>query len=127
MSVLYRTCLVAVATALVGGCVNPLGQTGGVLPASDVGPPPSLRSDVRTPGRSATPSQVDPERVMPSEPTRRLNVPTTARAGDGSPAAGTRRIRREDLEGATEGGSASGGSLSPTMGSGGSVGVGGRF
>ena len=60
-----------------------------------------------------------------TEPTRRLNVPSSTRGGD-TLTAQPRRIRREDIEG--EGGpSGSSGGLSPTMGSGGSVGLGGKF
>ncbi|WP_298952420.1 hypothetical protein [uncultured Methylobacterium sp.] len=127
MPVLNRACLVAVLAAVAGGCVNPLGQTGGVLPASDVGPPPSMRADLRAPSRTATPSQVDPDRVMPTAPSRRLDVPANPRAQADAGQSGPRRIRRDELEGAEEGRSGSGGSLSPTMGSGGSVGLGGRF
>lgn len=121
MSVLSRACLVAAVAALAGGCIsNPLGQTGGVLPAGDVGPPPSLRGDVKVPGRSSG----DLAQAA-TEPTRRLNVPA-ARGGGDTLSAPSRRIRREEIEG--EGGSSGGGSsLSPTIGSGGSVGLGGKF
>ncbi|KMO39680.1 hypothetical protein ACQVP2_01065 [Methylobacterium aquaticum] len=121
MSVLSRACLVVAVAALAGGCINnPLGQVGGVLPAGDVGPPPSLRGDVKLPARSSG----DLAQAA-TEPTRRLNVPSNTRAGDAS-SAQPRRIRREDIEG--EGGpSSSSSGLAPTMGSGGSVGLGGKF
>ncbi|GJE02082.1 hypothetical protein [Methylobacterium isbiliense] len=122
-----RGCLVLAATTLVAGCItNPLGQTGGVLPASDVGPPPSARADLRAPARSATPSQVDPERVMPTQPTRRLDVPTTTRGSGTASAETTRRIRREDLEDAGQGKASGSGGLTPRMTPGG-VGLGGSF
>ncbi|WP_407519215.1 hypothetical protein [Methylobacterium oryzisoli] len=122
-----RGCLVLAATTLVAGCIsNPLGQTGGVLPASDVGPPPSARADLRAPARGVTPSQADPDRVMPTQPTRRLDVPTTARGSGTAGAETTRRIRREELEDAGPSRSTSRGGLAPTM-TGGGVGVGGSF
>ncbi|TGE02388.1 hypothetical protein [Methylobacterium nonmethylotrophicum] len=123
MSVLSRACLVVAVAALAGGCIqNPLGQVGGVLPAGEVGPPPSLRGDVKAPARSSG----DLAQAT-TEPTRRLNVPTNSRAGSDTLSAPPRRIRREDIEG--EGGSSGSGgsSLSPTIGSGGSVGLGGKF
>ncbi|KMO13464.1 hypothetical protein [Methylobacterium platani] len=122
MSVLSRACLVVAVAALAGGCINnPLGQVGGVLPAGDVGPPPSLRGDVKLPARS----NGDLAQAA-TEPTRRLNVPSSTRGSDTLSAA-PRRIRRDEIEG--EGGpSGSGGSsLSPSIGSGGSVGLGGKF
>ncbi|MEH3145924.1 MAG: hypothetical protein PGN34_11380 [Methylobacterium frigidaeris] len=125
MPVLNRACLVAVMAAVAGGCVNPLGQTGGVLPASDVGPPPSMRGDLRASSRSATPSQVDPDRVMPTEPSRRLDVP--ASRAQASAASAPRRIRRDEIEGTSDESRSGGGGMTPTMGSGGSVGLGGRF
>lgn len=121
MSVLSRACLVAAVAALAGGCIqNPLGQVGGVLPAGDVGPPPSLRGDVKLPARSSG----DLAQAA-TEPTRRLNVPSNTRGSD-TLSAPPRRIRREEIEGESGPSGASGG-LSPTMGSGGSVGLGGKF
>ncbi|MCF4124427.1 hypothetical protein [Methylobacterium sp. SyP6R] len=122
MSVLSRACLVVAVAALAGGCIqNPLGQVGGVLPAGDVGPPPSLRGDVKLPARSSG----DLAQAA-TEPTRRLNVPSSTRGGD-TLTAQPRRIRREDIEGEGGPSGSNGGSLSPTMGSGGSVGLGGKF
>ncbi|MBK3426114.1 hypothetical protein HPY25_30030, partial [Methylobacterium sp. IIF4SW-B5] len=61
-----------------------------------------------------------------TEPTRRLNVPTSTRASGDTLSAPPRRIRRDEIEG--EGGpSGSSGGFSPTIGSGGSVGLGGKF
>ncbi|ACA15558.1 conserved hypothetical protein [Methylobacterium sp. 4-46] len=114
----------AAAAALLGGCVNnPLSQTGGVLPAGEIGPPPSARADLRTPARSA--AATDPDQVVASEPTRRLNIPTAARGAGGADSQ-ARRIRREDLEDYKPSGGGGGG-LQPSLGSGGAVGVGGRF
>ncbi|AWB21497.1 hypothetical protein DA075_11700 [Methylobacterium currus] len=123
MSVLSRACLVAAVAALAGGCIsNPLGQVGGVLPAGDVGPPPSLRGDVKLPARSSG----DLAQAA-TEPTRRLNVPTNSRASGDTLSAPSRRIRREEIEGEGGAGGSGGSSLSPTIGSGGSVGLGGKF
>ncbi|MGY2051651.1 hypothetical protein [Methylobacterium sp. JK268] len=120
-----RASLAVAATALLGGCItNPLGQTGGVLPTNEIGPPPSVRGDLRAPASSAVPPRAGPDEVVASQPTRSLSVPTAGRGG--GTGGETRRIRREDLEDyAPSSGSAGG--LQPSLGSGGSVGVGGRF
>ncbi|ACL56284.1 hypothetical protein [Methylobacterium nodulans] len=125
---LARASLAVAAAALLGGCINnPLGQTGGVLPANDIGPPPSMRGELRAAARSAAPADADPDQVVATAPTRRLDVPTTTRAGRGAGGdVQPRRIRREDLEDYSPSSGGSGG-LTPAIGSGGSVGVGGRF
>ncbi|MFE1597703.1 hypothetical protein [Methylobacterium sp. ID0610] len=125
---LARTSLAVATAALLGGCIsNPLGQTGGVLPANDVGPPPSLRSELRAPARGTAPADADPDQVVANAPTRRLNVPANSRAGGATADNQPRRIRREDLEDYSPSRGGGGGSLGPSIGSGGSVGVGGRF
>ncbi|MDP4025698.1 hypothetical protein Q8W71_23980 [Methylobacterium sp. NEAU 140] len=123
-----RTCALALAAALAGaglaGC-QALGGGGGVMPATDVGLPPSLRGSI--PGREARTATVDQEgRPLQTAPTRQLALPKSAGAGSRTAEAGERRIRREDIEG-NEVRSSSGGSMSPTMSSGGGVGLGGKF
>ncbi|SFG36980.1 hypothetical protein [Methylobacterium gossipiicola] len=115
----------ALLAAALGGC-QALGGGGGVMPASDVGPPPSLRGSV--PNASGPRSTaVDPDgNPLQTAPTRRLDLPRSAGGATRSAASEERRIRREDIEGNTEGRSGSGGGMAPSLGSGG-VGVGGKF
>ncbi|MCJ2082741.1 hypothetical protein [Methylobacterium sp. J-090] len=111
--------------AALGGC-QALGGGGGVMPASDVGPPPSMRGSVPNAAgpRSA---RVDPDDApLQTTPTRRLDLPRSAGGAARTTASEERRIRREDLEGTAESRSSSGGGMTPSLGSGG-VGVGGKF
>ena len=122
-----NACAAALIALALGGC-QALGGTQGVMPESEVGPPPSMRGGV--PGAKARAAQVDPDGVpLQTAPTRRLDLPKSAAAGQGrASAAQERRIRREDLEGAGEGGSGgSGSTLGPQMSPGGGVGMGGKF
>lgn len=124
MAFLSKTCAAALLTAALGGC-QALGGGGGVMPESEVGPPPSIRGAMPGAGRSRT-AEVDPDGPpAQTAPTRRLDLPKTAAGQARAAANDERRIRREDIEGNTESRSAGGG-LSPTVGSGG-VGVGGKF
>ncbi len=123
MAFLSKACAVALLAAALGGC-QALGGGGGVMPESEVGPPPSMRGTV--PGSSGRNAAVDDEgRPLQTAPTRRLDLPKSAGGQTRAAAAEERRIRREDIEGNSDGRSAGGG-LSPTVGSGG-VGVGGKF
>jgi hypothetical protein len=119
-----RLCAVALVAAALGGC-QALGGGGGVMPETEVGPPPSMRGAVPAPqrGRSA---RVDPDDAAPqTTPTRRLNLPNAS--GQTRAAANEeRRIRREDIEGETTSRSGSGG-IAPQMSQGGGVGLGGKF
>jgi hypothetical protein len=125
MSLPSQACAVALVAALLGGC-QALGGGAGVMPASDVGPPPSMRSAVPGPQRGRAAS-IDPDDPTPqTAPTRRLNLPSSAGGQTRAAASEERRIRREDIEGETTSRSSSGG-LGPQMGQGGSVGVGGKF
>ena len=118
-----RAVLLAASLAALGGC-QALGGGGGVMPATDVGPPPSLRSSV--PGRVSR-ADVDPDAPAPATaPTRRLDLPKNVRGETRAEAPAERRIRREELEGSAGGGSSSGG-MAPSLTPGGSVGLGGRF
>ncbi|MCJ2071115.1 hypothetical protein MKK75_20360 [Methylobacterium sp. J-030] len=118
----------AALAALTAGC-QALGGGGGVMPASEVGLPPSLRGAL--PNREARNAAVDAEgQPLQTAPTRQLAIPKTAGAATRSADAGERRIRREDLDGgngAVGGGGSSSGSMGPTMAPGGSVGLGGKF
>lgn len=123
MAFLPKAGAVALLAAALGGC-QALGGGAGVMPESEVGPPPSMRGTV--PGSSARNAAVDDDgRPLQTAPTRRLDLPKSAGGQTRAAAAEERRIRREDIEGNTEGRSGSGG-ISPTVGSGG-VGVGGKF
>ena len=115
----------ALLAAALGGC-QALGGSAGVMPASDVGPPPSLRSTV--PNASGPRSaRVDPDDAPPqTTPTRRLDLPRSAGGTARTAASEERRIRREDIEGTEAARSGSSGGMTPSLGSGG-VGVGGKF
>ncbi|GJD56408.1 hypothetical protein [Methylobacterium dankookense] len=126
-----RAVLLAVCLAALGGCQSVggglgqiLGGGGGVMPAGDVGPPPSLRGSVPT--RTAR-ADVDPDAGPPATaPTRRLDLPKNVRGETRAEAPAERRIRREELEGSAGGGSSSGG-MAPALTPSGGMGVGGRF
>ncbi|GJE17500.1 hypothetical protein [Methylobacterium marchantiae] len=120
-----NACAVALIAAALGGC-QALGGGGGVMPESEVGPPPSMRGSI--PGaQRARAAEVDPDGApLQTAPTRRLDLPKSAGGQTRSQAEAERRIRREDIEGDTTSRSSSGG-LAPQMGSGGAVGLGGKF
>lgn len=123
MTFLSKACAAALLAAALGGC-QALGGGGGVMPETEVGPPPSMRGTV--PGSSARNAGVDEDgRPLQTAPTRRLDLPKSAGGQTRASAAEERRIRREDIEGGSESRGASGG-LSPTVSPGG-VGVGGKF
>lgn len=116
--------LLAAALAALGGC-QALGGGGGVMPAGDVGPPPSLRGSV--PGRVAR-ADSDPDAPpAATAPTRRLDLPNTARGEARAQATAERRIRREDIEGEDTTSRSAAGGMAPSMTTGGNVGLGGRF
>ncbi|MCJ2049791.1 hypothetical protein [Methylobacterium sp. J-070] len=119
--------LATVLAGLMAGC-QALGGGGGVMPDTQVGPPPSLRSSL--PNREARNAGVDADgQPLQTAPTRQLAIPKSAGTGTRSADAGDRRIRREDLDGgnAAVGGSGSGGAMGPMLSPGGSVGLGGKF
>ena len=124
MSLAPHACAVALIAALAGGC-QALGGGGGVMPETEVGPPPSMRGTAAAPQRGRT-ARVDPDDPAPqTAPTRRLNLPNSG--GQARTAAGEdRRIRREEIEGETASRTSSGG-LAPQMSQGGGVGLGGKF
>ena len=125
MSLPSKACAVALVAAALAGC-QALGGGGGVMPETEVGPPPSMRGTVPGPQRGRA-AQIDPDDAAPqTSPTRRLNIPNASGAQTRSAANEERRVRREDLEGSSEGRSSSGGGMTPSLGSGG-VGVGGKF
>ncbi|KQO45513.1 MULTISPECIES: hypothetical protein [unclassified Methylobacterium] len=125
MRIPSKACALALLAASLGGC-QALSGGGGVMPESEVGPPPSMRGAV--PGaQRARAAEVDPDGApLQTAPTRRLDLPKSAGGQTRSQAEAERRIRREDIEGETTSRSSSGG-LAPQMGSGGSVGLGGKF
>ncbi|GJD94584.1 hypothetical protein [Methylobacterium iners] len=121
-----NACAAALIALSLGGC-QALGGSTGVMPESEVGPPPSMRGAIPGKARAA---EVDPDGVpLQTAPTRRLDLPKSAAAGQGRASTPQeRRIRREELEGAGEGGARGGGStLGPQMGASGGMGVGGKF
>lgn len=116
--------LAASLSGLVAGC-QALGGGGGVMPATDVGLPPSLRGTI--PGREARNANVDADgQPIQTAPTKSIVLPKTSGAGSRSADAGDRRIRREELEGGGDG-RGGGGSMGPMLSPGGSVGLGGKF
>ena len=123
MSLPSKVCAAALLAASVGGC-QALGGGGGVMPESELGPPPSMRSAVPAKTRTA---RADDEAPVATGPTRRLDLPKTVGGGARTADAGPRRIRRDEIDGAAEGGGGSSNSLSPTLTPGGGMGVGGKF
>lgn len=122
MSLPIRVSALAIAAAL-GGC-QALSGSSGVMPESEVGPPPSMQGKVSGRQRSAA---VDEDgQALPSNPTRQLALPKTVGGASRSAEAGPRRINREDLEGADTGRGPGGGSVGPTINNG-NVGFGGKF
>ncbi|MCJ2128394.1 hypothetical protein [Methylobacterium sp. E-045] len=125
MRISSNACAVALIAAALGGC-QALSGNSGVMPESEVGPPPSMRGSVPGAQRPRA-AEVDPDGVpLQTTPTRRLDLPKSAGGQTRAQAESERRIRREDIEGETTSRSSSGG-LAPQMGSGGSVGLGGKF
>lgn len=119
-----RLCAAALLAAALGGC-QALSGSGGVMPDTEVGPPPSARADV--PGRQARVRNVDADgEPLQTSPTRRLDLPTNARGEARTADSGPRRIRREEID-ETAGSSRSSGGLAPQMSAGGNVGMGGKF
>ncbi|KQP10460.1 MAG: hypothetical protein Q7T93_11685 [Methylobacterium sp.] len=111
--------------AALGGC-QALGGGAGVMPESDVGPPPSMRGAVPNAAGPRSAGVDADGNTIQTTPTRRLDLPRSAGGTTRAAASEERRIRREDLEGSSEGRSSSGGGMTPSLGSGG-VGVGGKF
>ena len=119
-----RLCAAALLAASLGGC-QALGGGGGVMPETDLGPPPSARGTL--PGRPLRSAQTDDDgRPLAATPTRALELPKNIRGETRTADDGPRRIRREEIDGAPTTRSSSGG-LSPRMGASGSVGLGGKF
>ncbi|WP_245930683.1 hypothetical protein [Methylobacterium radiodurans] len=120
-----RIALLTACLAALGGC-QALSGSGGVMPAGDVGPPPSLRSSL--PNRPVRGANVDEDgRPLQTAPTRSLDLPKNARGETRAAAQAERRIRREDIEGGNAAGGTSSGSMSPALTPSGGVGMGGRF
>lgn len=121
-----RVCAAALLAAGLGGC-QMLGGSSGVMPDSEIGPPPSERSNL--PGRQFRPNSVDAD-VGPAaaSPSRQLALPGSAR-GTRSADASERRISREEISGgnAVGGGGGSSGGVGPALTPGGGMGMGGRF
>ncbi len=123
-----RFCAAALLTALsaasLGGC-QALGGGGGVMPETDLGPPPSARGTL--PGRPLRSAQTDDDGVaLSTRPTRSLELPKNIRGEARTADTGPRRISRDEIDGEPTARTSSGG-LAPQMGSGGSVGLGGKF
>ncbi|MHB2211778.1 hypothetical protein [Methylobacterium sp. CM6257] len=117
----------AVLAGLMAGC-QALGGGGGVMPATEVGLPPSLRGSL--PNREPRNAAVDADgQPLQTTPTRQLAIPKSAGGSTRTADSGERRIRREDLDGgnAAVGGGSSSGSMAPMLSPGGSVGLGGKF
>ncbi len=109
---------------LLGGC-QALSGSGGVMPVSEVGPPPSMRGAM--PARVGRAAEVDPDGVpLQTRPTRQIALPKSEAGAGGRTAAQERRINREEIEGTSEARSSSGG-MAPQMSPGGGVGLGGKF
>ena len=115
----------AALDGLVAGCQS-LGGGGGVMPASDVGLPPSLRGSL--PNREPRNAAVDPDgQPLQTTPTKQLAIPRSAGGATQSASAAERRIRREDIEGGNASSGSGSSSMGPMLSPGGSVGLGGKF
>jgi hypothetical protein len=117
----------AALAGLVAGC-QALGGGGGVMPATEVGLPPSLRGSL--PNRETRTAAVDENgQPLQTAPTRQLALPRSAGNATRTADSGERRIRREDLDGgnAAVGGSGGSSAMGPMLSPGGSVGLGGKF
>ena len=117
----------AALAGLVPGC-QALGGGGGVMPATEVGLPPSLRGSL--PNREPRNAAVDENgQPLQTAPTRQLAIPRSAGNATRTADSGERRIRREDLDGgnAAVGGSGGSSAMGPMLSPGGSVGLGGKF
>lgn len=114
----------ALLAAGLAGC-QALGGGGGVMPESDVGPPPSMRGSV--PGQFRTSSVDEDGKPIATTPTRRLDIPKNAGVATRTAEAGPRRISRDEIEGAETGPRGSSGGLTPSLTGSGGVGVGGSF
>ncbi|GJE57291.1 MULTISPECIES: hypothetical protein [Methylobacterium] len=130
MSLPSRLCAVALLAAALGGCNaigSALGGNSGVMPESEVGPPPSMRGSIKTARERTTTAVDDDGNPVSTAPTRQLALPKTVKGETRSADSGPRRINREDLEGAdTNRRSGGGGGMTPAM-TGGGVGLGGKF
>ncbi|SFL33824.1 hypothetical protein [Methylorubrum salsuginis] len=121
---LPRYAAAALLAASLGSCQAFSGGAG-VMPETEIGPPPSARGTL--PSRAVRTSQVDDDGApLPSTPTRRLDLPKNVRGDARAADAGPRRIDRDEIEGAQSGGRSASGGLSPSVGAGG-VGLGGKF
>lgn len=124
MSLPSRLGALALLAASLGGC-QALGGGAGVMPESEIGPPPSMRGSVN--GRQRSAAVDDDGQPLPTAPTRQLALPKTIQGATRTADTGERRINREDIEGAdTRRGGGGGGSLGPAMNNG-NVGLGGKF
>ena len=104
--------------ALLPACV--IGdKAGGVLPTEAVAPPPFMRSDAAAEAKP-------PARPVRREAARRERLERPDGSRLAAPEAGTRRIRREEIEGEDPRTSGGGSSVGPVI-SGGGVGLGGKF
>ncbi len=122
--------LASLALAL-GGCQsvsNFLSGSSGVLPDSDIGPPPSMRGEVKS-QTTGVPNVDEDGRPLPSTPTRQITLPKTVGGAARNNDVAARRINRDEIDGgnAVPGGRGGSGSMGPTMTQGGGVGVGGKF
>lgn len=116
--------LAAVLIGALAGC-QALGGGGGVMPATEVGLPPSLRGAL--PNREPRNAGVDADgQPLQTAPTKQIVIPKSAGAGTRTAEAGERRIRREEIEGSGDGRSG-GGAMGPMLSPGGTVGLGGKF
>jgi hypothetical protein len=131
MSHLSRLCATALLAAALGGCNgglgNLLGNTGGVMPESEVGLPPSMRGSVKGAPERTTTSLDDDGRPVPTAPNRQLSLPKNAKGETRTADGGTRRIRRDEIEGNDANGRSSSGGMAPALTSNGGIGMGGKF
>lgn len=134
MSYPSRACAVALLAASLAGCqsmTNAISGAGGVMPDTEVGPPPSMSGALKnSPRRTA--SNVDEDGApMATSPTRQIALPKNAAAAGGRTAeAGQRRINREELDGGNGAINRGGGNslgFSPSVTPGGGMGMGAKF
>ncbi|MCE4222773.1 hypothetical protein HCU64_03335 [Methylobacterium sp. C25] len=131
MSLPSRLCAVALLAVSLGACNSGLGNiiggTGGVMPETEVGPPPSMRGSIKGAPQRTSVAVDDDGNPVSTAPTRALSLPKSAKGEVRSADAGPRRINRDEIEGADTGGRSSGSSMGPSMTPSGGIGMGGKF
>ncbi|GEP09210.1 hypothetical protein MGN01_10550 [Methylobacterium gnaphalii] len=121
----------ALLAVSLGGCNSGLGNiiggTGGVMPETEVGPPPSLRDSIKGAPQRTSVAVDDDGNPISTAPGRPLSLPKNAKGDTRTADAGPRRIRRDEIEGADTGGRGGSNGMTPSLTPSGGIGMGGKF